>query len=170
VARSVAGEREEGMMKKTSKGWRIGIGVIALMAIAAGAVHCTGVLKFSGSTPPANALMVIAPYRYEGTWVFDDRTTGLKREPFVSGIPEMIDEMVRDIPNAGEGFRLLFSAQAFPGHTHKLTWRRGDSNGNWYYCEQLDMEGWLCPALLKYYPTPPKEIYVKAEEAKASRS
>ena len=39
----------------------------------------------------ANAMLVIFPYRYEGTWVFDDERVGLEREPFVSGIPEMID-------------------------------------------------------------------------------
>jgi len=88
---------------------------------------------------------------------------GLKREPFVAGIPEMIDEMVRNIPDAEQGFRLLFSTQAFPGYTHKLTWRRGDKTGNWYYCEQLGKEGWLCPGLFKYYKQPPKELYAKAE-------
>jgi len=27
------------------------------------------------------------------------------------------------------------------------------------------MEGWLCPALFKYFEKAPKEIYVKAEAA-----
>ncbi len=39
----------------------------------------------------ANFLSIILPYRYEGMWVFDDPRVGLVREPFVSGIPEMID-------------------------------------------------------------------------------
>lgn len=30
----------------------------------------------------------------------------------------------------------------------------------------LDFEGWLCRALLKYFSTPPREIYVKVEELK----
>jgi len=107
--------------------------------------------------------MVIMPYRYAGTWVFDDPAAGLKREPFVAGIPEMIDELVKNIPDADEGFRLLFSARPFPGWTHKLVWRRSDGTGNWYYCEQLGKEGWRCPSLFKYYEEPPKEIYVKAE-------
>jgi hypothetical protein len=25
------------------------------------------------------------------------------------------------------------------------------------------MEGWLCPALFKYFPSAPREIYVKVE-------
>jgi len=40
-----------------------------------------------------NALMTIIP-RWEGTWVFDDANAGLSREPFVAGIPEMIDRLV----------------------------------------------------------------------------
>jgi len=118
----------------------------------------------AAARPPSNSIMVIAPYRHAGTWVFDDSAVGLRREPFVAGIPEMIDDMVKDIPDADLGFRLLFSTQPFPGHTHKLSWRRGDRSGNWYYCEQYDKEGWLCPGLFRYYRDAPKEIYVKAEK------
>jgi hypothetical protein len=45
----------------------------------------------------------------------------------------------------------------------KLDWRREESGGNWYYSDRFKMEGWLCPALLKYFPTAPREIYVKIE-------
>ena len=115
--------------------------------------------------PPANSLMLIAPYRYEGTWVFDDARAGLQREPFVGGVPEMIDKLVKNIPDAEKGFRLVFSAAPFEGYTHTLVWQRpGDSGGNWYRCEALDAEGWLCPALFKYFKDPPKAIYVKAEK------
>ena len=107
--------------------------------------------------------MVIAPYRYNGTWVFDDPKAGLVREPFVSGVPEMIDVLVADIPDADKGFRLTFSAREFPGYQKKLTWVRGDSTGNWYRLEKPPMEGWLCPALFKYYREAPKELYVKAD-------
>ena len=53
----------------------------------------------------ANILMVIVPYWYQGTWVFDDESVGLNKEPFVAGVPEMIDDLVKDIPNARGGFR-----------------------------------------------------------------
>lgn len=36
------------------------------------------------------------------SWVFVDPRVGLSQEPFVSGIPEMIDTMVANIPNAEE--------------------------------------------------------------------
>jgi len=32
-----------------------------------------------------NAIRAIHPFRYEGLWVFDDETVGLRQEPFVSG-------------------------------------------------------------------------------------
>lgn len=111
----------------------------------------------------SNVLLVIAPYKYAGTWVFDDPARGLKQEPFVAGIPEMMDKLVADIPNAEQGFRLTFSAQEFPGYTHKLVWKRADATGNWYYSPDFGAEGWLCPALLKFFREAPKEIYIKAE-------
>jgi hypothetical protein len=95
---------------------------------------------------------VIAPYKYEGMWVFDDPAVGLTREPFVAGIDTMIDRLVADIPNAQQGFRAIFSASPFPSYDAKLEWRRGDSGGNWYYSDKYQMEGWLCPALFKYFP------------------
>jgi hypothetical protein len=112
-----------------------------------------------------NALGVIAPYKYQGMWVFDDPAVGLRREPFVSGIDKMIDLLVAAIPDADRGFRLIFSARAFPGHTVKLEWRREESGGNWYYCPQFGIEGWLCPALFKYFDKAPVELYARAEAA-----
>ena len=110
-----------------------------------------------------NSLFVIAPYRYEGMWVFDDARVGLLREPFVSGIDEMIDRLVAEVPNAAKGFRLIFSPTAFPGHQAKLDWRRSEYGGNWYWCEQYGVEGWLCPALFKYFDKAPAELYARAE-------
>ncbi|WP_238845912.1 hypothetical protein [Nostoc edaphicum] len=42
----------------------------------------------------SNSIMVIFPYRHNQTWVFDDERMELIQEPFVSGIPEMIDILV----------------------------------------------------------------------------
>jgi hypothetical protein len=76
----------------------------------------------------------------------------------------MIDHLVRDIPDADKGFRMLFSAQPFPGYMMKVTWRRAEYGGNWYYSEQLGIEGWLCPALFRYFKEAPKEIHVRVEQ------
>ncbi len=108
-----------------------------------------------------NALVVIHPYKYEGMWVFDDARVGLVQEPFVSGADTIIDRMVESIPNAEKGFSLVFSATPFPGHDAKFEWRREESGGNWYFSPDLEMEGWLCPALFKYFETAPKELYAQ---------
>ena len=131
------------------------------------AVLLLAVLYGCGERPVAissNSILIIAPYRYAGTWVFDDPSRGLRKEPFVAGIPGIIDKLVENIPDAKKGFRLLFSAQPFPRHTHTLLWKREDSGGNWYECPQLQMEGWLCPAMFKYFRDAPKTIYFKAEK------
>ncbi len=114
-------------------------------------------------SPRQNAIMVIAPYRHQGTWVFDDSSAGLVKEPFVAGVPEMIDVLVEGVPEADTGFRLLFSANPFPGHQKKLTWLRGDSGGNYHSLDDPPMEGWICPAMFKYYSKAPERLYVKAE-------
>ncbi len=150
-------------MKSPTLSWRIAGATSVLVATALLAGWWGGLLPRSGGSAPANTLMVVAPYRHAGTWVFDDAATHLVREPFVSGVPEMIDVLVRDIPSATNGFRLLFSAQPFPGFQRKLTWLRGDLGGNYYRMEDPVMEGWLCPAMFRYYQTAPREIYVKAE-------
>ncbi len=114
-------------------------------------------------SPSGNSLMVIAPYWYEGAWVFDDPKTGLNREPFVAGVPEMINALVKDIPAAREGFRLTFSARPFPGFQKRLRWVRSESGGNYYRVADPPMEGWLCPAMFRYFKRAPKELYLKAE-------
>ena len=111
----------------------------------------------------SNAILVIAPYWHHGTWVFDDPQRGLTREPFVSGVPEMIDVLVKDIPDARNGFRLLFSAAPFPGYQKQFGRVRGDYGGTWYRCEDPAMEGWLCPALFKYFDGAPEALYARAE-------
>jgi hypothetical protein len=112
-----------------------------------------------------NQMLAIAPYWRDdiGTWVFDDSKVGLVQEPFVSGVPEMIDRLVSDIPNARSGFRLLFSAAPFPGYQKRLIWQCEEMGGNWYAGDDPPMRGWLCPALFHYFDKAPAELYVKAE-------
>ena len=136
---------------------------LCLVLIASAVAWSFGLFPGSQPTPRENAIMMIAPYWHEGTWVFDDNSVGLVQEPFVAGVPEMIDILVEDIPNAEDGFRLLFSANPFPGHQKELTWLRGDSDGNFYELDEPSMEGWICPAMFKYFQTAPKNLYIKAE-------
>lgn len=114
----------------------------------------------------SNAIMVIFPHREQYTWVFDDEKVGLVREPFVQGVPEMIDALVADIPNAETGFRLLFSATPFPGYQAEMVLLREEYGGNWYRWESKNMEGWLCPAMFKYFTQAPPKLYCQAEQIK----
>ena len=75
----------------------------------------------------------------------------------------MIDRLTAEIPDAAQGFRLTFSARPFPGYTARLEWRREEYGGNWYYSQDYEMEGWLCPALFKYFKEAPPELYAKPE-------
>ena len=109
-----------------------------------------------------NSILAIAPYRYEGTWVFDDERVDLFREPFVAGADHIIDLLTAHIPDADQGFRLTFSAQPFPGHQVRLVLDRPEYGGYWYSWPERNVEGWLCPALFKYFETAPKEIYAQA--------
>ena len=61
-----------------------------------------------------NSLMLIRPYKYEDTWVFDDPAVGLKREPFIAGIDTMIDKVVADVPNADVDFAPSSAHRPFP--------------------------------------------------------
>ena len=151
-------------MKKQFSILRILVVTAVVIVMAGGVAWYKGYFQPFGFYRPSNSLMVLMPYRHAGTWVFDDPAVGLRQEPFVAGIPEMMDAMVKDIHDPERGFRLLFSTQPFPGYSHKLAWRRGDKSGNWYYSEEFRKEGWLCPGLFKYYKDAPKEIYVKAEK------
>ena len=112
----------------------------------------------------SNAMLAISPYKTSSTpstWVFDDPAVGLRQEPFVSGMSEMIDHLVIEIHNAENGFTLLFSASPFPGYQAELTRLRND--GNWYQWEAKGMDGWLCLGLLHYFKEAPPKLYCKAE-------
>lgn len=134
---------------------------IAILSMLTGArLLCGG---GAPSVRPMNTLMVIAPYKHQGMWVFDDPSVGLHKEPFIAGIDTLIDKATANIPDAPRGFRAVFSAQRFPGADFNLEWRREESGGNWYYSPQFQQEGWLCPALFKYFAEAPRDIYVKVE-------
>ncbi len=111
-----------------------------------------------------NQITIIRPYRWEGMWVFDDDRVGLYREPFVGQSATIIDLIVaqKQIRDAHKGFLLLFSADPFPGADLQLNWQREEMFGNIYAWN--DLEGWLCPALLRYLPKPPPTIYAQAKE------
>lgn len=113
----------------------------------------------------SNSLMLLNPYKSGGMWVFDDPNTGLVKEPFVCGIDTMITNLVKEVglSKPEDGFSLIFSAEPFPGYQLELNWLRGEHGGNWYYCVEQKSEGWLCPALFKYFTKAPDRIFALAK-------
>jgi hypothetical protein len=110
-----------------------------------------------------NSIFVIKPYKWESMWVFDDPTVDLVREPFVGGADTMIDVATSHIPNAAKGFIAVFSASYFPDAQIVLEWAREDGGGNVYRWSEKGMEGWLCPALLKYFEQAPAKLYIQVK-------
>jgi hypothetical protein len=112
--------------------------------------------------------MVLYPYKQDGLWVFDDAAAGLKEEPFVEGASEMISRLLAslDISSPDQGFSLIFGEEPRSEHDVVLRWTGADEvEGNWYegVVAGDSMTCWLCPALLCYFKTPPRQIYVTAE-------
>lgn len=108
-------------------------------------------------------MLVIFPYQFAENWVFDDQNVGLVKEMFVGGIPEIIDVLVADIPDAAISFKMLFSAQPFPQYQAELSWLREECGGNWYEWRERQMQGWLGPTLCRYFEVVPDKLYCKAE-------
>lgn len=112
-----------------------------------------------------NSIFVIKPYKWNGCWVFDDPDRNLMREPFVAGADRMIDRATANIPNADKGFLAIFSADYFPGAQITLEWMREEGGGNVYRWSEQGMEGWLCPALLKFLDPAPKKLFIQVKPA-----
>lgn len=115
-----------------------------------------------------NQINAIRPDRKSGFWAFDDPGVGLRREALVAGMPEILVWLAEQagVSNPEDGFTLLFSAQQFPGAD--VLARRigpdGGDRGNTYEIQtpRGPMQGWLCPALYKYFDNAPEVIYAQA--------
>ena len=68
-----------------------------------------------------NTINVISPYKYHGTWVFDDARVGLAHEPFVAGADTMSDRVVADIPDADRASHSCSPARPFQAINTGLT-------------------------------------------------
>jgi len=114
---------------------------------------------------PSNSILVIHPYKHEGMWVFDDENVGLIKEPFVSGADDLIDLMVsqQGLTAPQDGFNLVFSAIPFPGHQYGFLRQGPEAGGWWYLHEESEVEGWLCPALFKYFEEAPEELFIQVK-------
>lgn len=74
----------------------------------------------------------------------------------------ILDDLVRDIPQADRGFRLLFSGEPFPGYQAEYEKAEAEYGGGWYRTS-AGQRGWLCSALFKYFEQAPEKLFVRAE-------
>ena len=122
-----------------------------------------------------NSMHCIRIYRHQGTWAFTDGDHDLINEPFVAGIPQFIDFIIRQDkkdPRDGE-YIVTFSRNQFPTAVYELKFDRDDMGGAWYKCEPCNSrvngtvggEGWLCPATLNYFEDFPRSIFVQITPA-----
>src|SRR3972149_8763754 len=80
-----------------------------------------------------NSLQYLELYRVGKTgWAFDDENRGISAEPFVCGLPEIINALVRRENITGDSIRVIYSGKEFPGHHIVLDHIEGESGGNWY--------------------------------------
>jgi hypothetical protein len=114
----------------------------------------------------SNSIHVIHPYVDHGSLVFDDDAVGLVKEPFVGGADVVLATLAEALCGKGwrKGFSVVFSAKPFRGYQTRMNWLREEYDGNVYFCDDLQQEGWLCPALLKYFKSPPKSIYIEIKK------
>lgn len=105
-------------------------------------------------------------YRLAGAWVFDDEEIEVYQEPFVLGSSEIIDEAQRQLGIAGDTMVLEFSDAPFDGSQFTIKWQDSSEDGSWnkYLASDLNMTGWLCPVLLKYYNKAPELLYMRLAE------
>ena len=106
----------------------------------------------------------IYPYKYKDMWMFDDGSVGLQQEVLFTD--QLIERATAKFKEPEKGFCLTFGSKPFEGYQYILNWKQEERGGNTYYCPELDAEGWLCPALFKYFIKAPKHIYVKVENGK----
>lgn len=125
----------------------------------------------------SNALFTIEIYRHAGTWCFSDEQRELLHEPFVLGIPEIINKVIKDKYDCVKNisYRVTFSSNPFPSCVFYLLQHEPECNGYWYSLQKANdlvkhkdktLCGWLCPATLKFFPFFPPEIFIGIEEVR----
>ncbi len=108
-----------------------------------------------------NSIINIQPYKYQGMWVFGDERVDLVKEPFISGMPEIIEHTLASKGLTKTSFNMLFSSTEIPDVDVILTKQERFAKGNWYIDLKTGMRGWLCPALYLYYNRAPKKLFIK---------
>ena len=113
-----------------------------------------------------NSIFSIKPYRIgeSSTFVFDDKNTGLVAEAFVCGVSEMMHRAIEKFGINEKKLVCNFSHLKFPSKSLVHLTKLGEDEGGvgtWYRWEDEEMDGWFCPALFKYFPEAPENMYIE---------
>ena len=112
----------------------------------------------------------IFPRRHRGHWLFDDPRLGIVDEEFVYGMDTILDILCAKKRKLSRGIHLSFSDKPLP-NSLRLDWRNEDAGGNWYIANEIQITGWCCSTLRKYFPEgAPKELYLKVSFLRADES
>lgn len=103
-------------------------------------------------------MFTISPYKYNGTWVFDDLSKGISKELFINGSDGIFEYFYNQ---RNQYFELKFSDKPFPECELIFNKKNQELDGYWYSCCSLRMSGWLCPVILKYYGEAPERLFVQ---------
>jgi hypothetical protein len=106
----------------------------------------------------------------QDAWCFDIPIVGIEDEPFVSGMPEIIEHhLIRaeklDVART-HGVSVLFSGAASKpaafelGNYFHLVKVKEENNGCWYRDPSTGFEGWLCPNLYQFFAAPPNTLHI----------
>ena len=112
-----------------------------------------------------NTIHVIHPYKSGGTLVFDDPAVDLVREALIGHTDAILYLAAKAAGANPDRFTLVFAAGPFPGRQVVARHlEKGEAGyGDWYRVELPGglgtHDGWLCPALLKYFAEAPPEIH-----------
>ncbi len=103
-----------------------------------------------------NTYYHIRPYQSNGLWFFDDPKVGLIKEGLTDGVPEVLVGACLKCGIDPSGFLLRFSPDDLFEFHLKLSGRL--RNGHLYLWLEGDINCWFCPALLRYFNSPPENI------------
>ena len=108
-----------------------------------------------------NSIFSITVEKNNGVWAFTDKSRDLSNEPFVSGADLILDKLCIEISAPFMKLNLIFADFPFPDHMFSFSKKLSESGGWWYSSVDFDIDGWLCPAMFKYFKEAPYNIYLK---------
>jgi hypothetical protein len=106
----------------------------------------------------------IVTYKHYNSIVFDDAKRGLKAEALVGGVPQILAH-IAGIKSKHFKYKIRFSELPFSESLTVVKSILQPKVGTLYNFESEGetLVGWLCPALGKYFKSPPETLFFSVE-------